>query len=35
MVHWVWIPFSLSIGAVIGMFIFAWLEVSREKNTKE
>ena len=36
MVHWGWIPAALSIGAIIGMFIFSWLEISREdKNKKE
>ena len=30
MVHWAWIPFALSIGAIGGMFWFAWLEVSRD-----
>lgn len=36
MVHWAWIPFSLFIGAMIGIFWFSWLEISREdKNKKE
>ena len=38
MVHWGWIPISLVIGAILGMFILAFCEVSRredEKNKKE
>ena len=35
MVHWAWIPCALSIGAVIGVFWFSWLEISREDKEKK
>ena len=34
MVHWAWIPFALSIGVIVGMFLLAWLEVTREDKKK-
>ena len=30
MVHWGWVVIALFAGVMIGMFIFAFLEVSRE-----
>ena len=35
MVPWVWVVFALLAGAIIGMFVFAFLEVSREDKEKE
>ena len=30
MIHWCWAIFALFAGVVIGMFLFAFLDVSRE-----
>lgn len=35
MVHWGWVVFALFAGVVIGMFVFAFLEVSREEEKKK
>ena len=35
MVPWVWVVFALLSGAIIGMFVFAFLEVSREDEKKK
>ena len=35
MVHWGWIPITLVIGVVLGMFFLAFMEVSREEDEKE
>ena len=35
MVHWLWIPVSLFAGVVMGMFIIAFAEVSREDEKKK
>ena len=32
MVHWVWIPFALSIGMLIGLFLAALIEAGDEKE---
>ena len=35
MVHWGWVVFALFVGVVIGMFVFAFLEVSRDDQERE
>ena len=35
MVHWGWVVFALFAGAIIGMFVFAFLEVSREDKKRK
>lgn len=34
MVSWGWVVFALFAGVVAGMFLFAFLEVSREEKDK-
>jgi len=35
MVSWGWVVFALFAGVVAGMFLFAFLEVSREDQKKK
>ena len=35
MVHWCWVIAALFAGVGIGMFLFAFLEISREDEKKE
>lgn len=35
MVHWAWIPIALGIGAIIGFFLLAFMEVSRQEDQKK
>lgn len=35
MVQWVWIPISLMIGAIIGMFVRAFAEISRREEDRK
>jgi hypothetical protein len=35
LVSWAWIPISLFIGVVMGMFIIAFAAVSREDENKK
>lgn len=35
MVHWGWVVTALFAGVVIGMFLFAFLEVAREDEKKK
>ena len=35
MVSWAWIPISLMIGVVCGMFILAFAEVSRREDERK
>ena len=35
MVHWAWIPFALSIGAIGGLFLAAMIEAGDEKKGRK
>ena len=35
MIHWCWAIFALFAGVVFGMFLFAFLEVSREMEREQ
>lgn len=35
MVHWVWIPVSLVIGVICGMFFVALMETSRDDESRK
>lgn len=34
MVPWAWIPISLMIGVILGFFLLAFMEVTREETEK-
>ena len=35
MVHWAWIPFALSIGAIGGMFLTALIAANDEEDRRK